>query len=99
MIANYEYGPFGEVIRSTGPMAKANPFRFSSKYQDDESDLLYYGHRYYKTSPGTWLTRDTLEEQGGLNIYNFVGKKGVSPAYAHNCELPSENGLPAWRQE
>src|SRR5580692_3554463 len=32
--ANYEYGPFGEVIRTTGPMAKVNPFRFSTKYQD-----------------------------------------------------------------
>ncbi len=23
----HAYGPFGEVIRATGPMAKANPFR------------------------------------------------------------------------
>ena len=33
-------GPFGEVLRATGPMAKTNPFRFSTKYQDDETDLL-----------------------------------------------------------
>ena len=39
-------GPFGELLRATGPMAKANPFRFSTKYQDDETDLLYYGYRY-----------------------------------------------------
>ena len=31
-------------------MAKANPFRFSTKYQDDETDLLYYGYRYYNAS-------------------------------------------------
>ena len=43
--AVYEYGPFGELLRATGPMAKANPFRFSTKYQDDETDLLYYGYR------------------------------------------------------
>jgi hypothetical protein len=30
--AQYEYGPFGEVIRATGPMARVNPFRFSTKY-------------------------------------------------------------------
>ena len=41
--AQYEYGPFGELIRATGPMAKLNPFRFSTKYDDDESDL-YYGY-------------------------------------------------------
>ena len=40
-----EYGPFGEVIRATGPMAKASPFRFSTKYQDDESDIVWYPYR------------------------------------------------------
>ena len=55
VIAQYEYGPFGEVIRATGPMAKANPFRFSTKYQDDETDLLYYGYRYYNPSTGRWI--------------------------------------------
>jgi YD repeat-containing protein len=52
VVARYEYGPFGEVIRATGPLAKENPFRFSTKYQDDETDLLYYGYRYYNASTG-----------------------------------------------
>ncbi|HEU5072054.1 MAG TPA: RHS repeat-associated core domain-containing protein [Verrucomicrobiae bacterium] len=71
--AQYEYGPFGEVLRATGPMAKANPFRFSTKYQDDESDLLYYGYRYYNPSTGRWPNRDPIEEQGGMNLNEFVG--------------------------
>jgi RHS repeat-associated protein len=50
-------GPFGELLRATGPMAKANPFRFSTKYQDDETDLVYYGRRYLNTSTGRWLSR------------------------------------------
>ncbi len=58
--ATYEYGPFGELLRATGPMAKANPFRFSSKYQDGETDLVYYGYRYEKD--GRWLSRDPLAE-------------------------------------
>ncbi len=70
--AAYEYGPFGEVLRTTGPMAKANPFRFSTKYQDDETDLLYYGRRYLNTSTGGWLSRDPMGEQGGANLYGFV---------------------------
>jgi len=72
MDAQYEYGPFGEVIRATGPLAKANPFRFSTKYQDDETDLLYYGYRYYNASTGRWLSRDPIEEGGGENLYTFV---------------------------
>jgi len=78
LLANYDYGPFGEVIRATGPARGTNPFRFSSKYQDDESDLLYYGHRYYKPSTGTWLNRDPLEEEGGINLYTFVQNDSVS---------------------
>ena len=65
-------GPFGEVLRATGPMAKANPFRFSTKYQDDETDLLYYGLRYYNASAGRWMSSDPIEERGGLGLYVFV---------------------------
>jgi RHS repeat-associated protein len=64
LVASYEYGPFGEVVRTTGPMGRVNPVRFSTKYQDDESDLLYYGYRYYKSSTGTWVSRDPLTELG-----------------------------------
>ena len=71
-VANYEYGPFGELIRATGPMAKVNPFRFSTKYDDDESDFLYYGYRYYNPSTGRWLSRDPIAEKGGRNLYGFV---------------------------
>jgi YD repeat-containing protein len=52
VVANYEYGPFGELLRSTGIVAKNNPFRFSTKYQDGETDFLYYGYRYYNPSKG-----------------------------------------------
>ena len=88
--AVYEYGPFGEVLRATGPMAKNNPFRFSTKYDDDETGLLYYGYRYYNASTGRWLSRDPVEEPGftilnsdgntgdaGPALYGFVGNDPV----------------------
>jgi RHS repeat-associated protein len=78
VVGNYEYGPFGEVIRNSGPMGKNNPFRFSTKYQDDESDFLYYGYRYYKASTGTWVNRDPKKEKGGLNLYGFIRNDGVN---------------------
>ncbi len=76
--AEYEYGPFGEVIRATGPTAKANPFRFSTKYEDGEADLLYYGYRYYNASMGRWPNRDPLEENGGMNLYGMVGNDQIT---------------------
>jgi RHS repeat-associated protein len=75
--ALYEYGPFGEMIRASGAMALANPFRFSTKYQDNETDLLYYGYRYYNASSGRWLSRDPLSERGGANLYAFVANDGI----------------------
>jgi RHS repeat-associated protein len=76
--AQYEYGPFGELLRASGPLARENPFRFSTKYQDDETDLIYFGQRYYSASLGRWLSRDPIEEAGGLNLYAFVNNDPVN---------------------
>ena len=51
-------------------MAKLNPFRSSTKYDDDETDLLYYGYRYCNPSTGRWIGRDPAgENEGGPNLY------------------------------
>ena len=76
--AEYDYGPFGEPIRATGSAAAANPFRFSSEYQDQETGLLYYGYRYLNTSTGKWLSRDPLGVRGDKNLYNFVGSNPLN---------------------
>jgi RHS repeat-associated protein len=76
--AEYEYGPFGELLRSTGPLSSANPFRFSTKYQDDATGLLYYGYRYYSAESGRWIGRDPIGEAGGANLYGMVGNNPVN---------------------
>jgi RHS repeat-associated protein len=43
-----------------------------AKYRDTETDLVYYGHRYYTTSTGRWVSRDPIGEGGGFNMYAFV---------------------------
>ena len=68
--ANYEYGPFGEAVRVTGPLANENPFRFSTKRHNDPTDIDLYEHRPLRD--GRWLSRDPLGEGGGINIYGFV---------------------------
>jgi RHS repeat-associated protein len=76
--ANYEYGPFGEPLKATGSAATANPFRFSTKYTDSETGLLYYGYRYYSTSLRRWISQDPIEERGGVNLYGFVENTPVN---------------------
>jgi RHS repeat-associated protein len=89
--AQYEYGPFGELLRATGPMAKANPFRFSTKYQDDETDQLYYGYRFYNTSTGRWLSRDLINEDGGLDLYGIVANNLANQVDGLGLHLIFEN--------
>jgi RHS repeat-associated protein len=84
----YEYSPFGELIRVEGAAAKPNPFRFSTKYTDEETDLVYYGYRYYNASTGRWLSRDPLGELGGANLYGFLQNNGINDYDLH--------GLIAW---
>jgi RHS repeat-associated protein len=71
--ARYEYGPFGEVIRSSGTMASANPLRFSTKFQDDETGWLYYGYRFYDASTGRWPSRDPYGPDSDITSLSFVG--------------------------
>jgi RHS repeat-associated protein len=70
--ARYEYNPFGGLIRSTGPLAKGNPLRYSTKFWDEESGLMNYGYRYYSPLLGRWISRDPTEEDSGVNLYAFI---------------------------
>jgi RHS repeat-associated protein len=70
--AHYDYSPFGQCLTSTGSYAQENPFRFSTKYQDSETGLLYFGYRYYNADTGRWINRDPIQEFGGMNLYGYV---------------------------
>jgi RHS repeat-associated protein len=70
--ARYEYSSYGELLRETGSFASQNPFRFSTKYLDDESGLMNYGYRFYCPRFGRWISRDPSAEEGGINLDAFV---------------------------
>jgi len=72
MVADYEYMPYGILISATGTLAEANPFRFSTKYYEPIGENYWYGYRFYSPTQATWLNRDPIAENGGLNVYAFV---------------------------
>jgi RHS repeat-associated protein len=78
----YDYDAFGKEIRSTALIAGSNPdsypFRFSTKYTDGETGLVYYGYRFYDPVNGRWINRDPIAEMGGLNLYGMVGNNAVN---------------------
>jgi RHS repeat-associated protein len=89
-VANYEYDPFGQTIRMTGAMAKANPMRFSTQWADDNIGDVRYLYRNYNPSIGRWESRDLVEEgkTGGLYCA-FVNSPAVY--YDGNGNTPSSS--------
>ena len=93
--AHYDYAPFGATTRThrdssaSFDIVALNPFRFSSEYYDSELDLVYYNYRHYSPSLGRFLSRDPIEEQGGLNLYAFVGNNAIRERDILGCFAPS----------
>ncbi len=77
-MALYDYDAFGQTTRVNEPEVALNPVRFSSKYTDEETGLVYYGYRYYSPEVGRWISRDPIEEKGGVNLYGMVGNDAVN---------------------
>jgi RHS repeat-associated protein len=67
-VARYVYDPYGTVVNRSGALADENVYRFSTKYADDETGLVYYGYRYYSPGLGRWLSRDPLLEEGQYGV-------------------------------
>jgi RHS repeat-associated protein len=89
-LAHYEYDPFGNPLVATGDLATANPFRFSTKYTDDETGLVYYGYRFYNPELGRWLSRDPIGETAFFAQYTkgkdrdsikALAVEGLAPPY------------------
>jgi RHS repeat-associated protein len=70
-------------------MAKANSLRFSTKFQDDETDLIYYGYRYLGASTGRWLNHDPLGDRPlsarRPNTRSEGYEKATLNLYPYNC--------------
>jgi len=95
LAAHYEYDPYGDTlvvddVDSSG-YADDNPYRFSTKWLDDElttgdnnggaiesSGLYYYGFRYYSPNLGRWMSRDPLAEKFELNMYWIVNNNSIN---------------------
>lgn len=77
-VAHYEYDAFGLTLVASGAHESLFAHRFSTKIEDAESGLYYYGYRYYDVSSGRWMSRDPIDERGGFNLYGFIKGDGIN---------------------
>ncbi len=71
VVAQYTYDSYGNTIEDSGSLANQFSFGFSTKYHDRETDMIAYQRRFYSPDLGRWLNRDSIEEDGGENLYAF----------------------------
>ncbi|WCJ60969.1 hypothetical protein NXS98_07575 [Fontisphaera persica] len=91
VVAQYEYGPFGELLPTTGPLAQAFNHLFSTKYFDWETGLSYYGHRYYSPPPAGGQTETPLGSSGDEPLRHGGQRPGE---LVRRFRLVQEGGLP-----
>jgi RHS repeat-associated protein len=78
MGASYTFDPYGRQLASSGTLANANTYRFSSKELMLSSGLYYYGYRFYDPNTQRWLNRDPLGDVGfdmRNGVLNFEGNQ------------------------
>ena len=71
ILSHSEYSSFGRQLVHTG--SDDFTHRFSTKPYCRKTGMLEYQLRKYNPWCGRWINRDAIEEDGGLNLYGFVG--------------------------
>jgi len=87
--AVYDYSPWGEVTK-IGASGVESDFLYTGHFYHVESDLHLTLYRAYNPELGMWLSRDPIAENGGINLYAYVGNdpinyvdpQGLCPALA-----------------
>ena len=76
--AHYDYSPFGEILIQQGDLANTFWQRFSTKPYCPITKLVEYQLRKYRPEVGRWMSRDPIEEKGGMNLYLFIGNMQIN---------------------
>jgi RHS repeat-associated protein len=88
-VASYEYGPWGELISSTGTFDQ--PWRYAGYYSDADTGLYYVQQRYYSVTLGRFLSKEPMFSDFCIDC-GFQALLDSAPttspyAYAHNRPL------------
>jgi RHS repeat-associated protein len=69
--ARYDYDIYGKRTKVSGDLD--SDFGFTGHYEHSVSSLTLAPFRAYDAVLGRWISRDPIEEAGGLNLYGYVG--------------------------
>jgi len=74
--ARYDYDPYGRRTKLSGSLDA--DFGFTGHYYHQPSALHVALFRAYDADLGRWISRDPIEEAGGLNLYGYVANDPIN---------------------
>jgi RHS repeat-associated protein len=74
--ARYDYDPYGNRSRAGGDLEADKGFTGFDVHAGSGLQLALY--RAYDCKQGRWLSRDPIEEEGGINLYGYVGADPIN---------------------
>ena len=66
----YTFDSFGKQTASSGSLT--NPFQYTGREFDSETNLYYYRARYYDPNVGRFLSEDPIRFSGGIDFYSYT---------------------------
>jgi RHS repeat-associated protein len=81
------YNAWGEVLSDSAPGFQ--PFGYAGGLTDGDTGLVHFGAREYDPRTGTWISKDPIRLDGGLNVYGYVEGDPAN-------EIDPSGLLPGW---
>ncbi|MDE1153152.1 MAG: hypothetical protein PW788_11505 [Micavibrio sp.] len=75
-VQSYDFEPYGAVARSNS--STSVDYQYAALMAHPASALNLSTTRAYDPATGRWLNRDTIEEDGGINLYGYTGANPVN---------------------
>lgn len=101
-----DFYPWGGAVPGVGQTTSNNAIKFTGQYRDTESQLDYFGARYYANSMGRFMTPDwsakpvtvpyaNFGDPQSLNLYSYVGNSPIVRTDAVGHAAAGMDGLRA----
>lgn len=73
VVSGQDYYPYGEICRSINNADPNDKYKFTEKERDTETNLDYFGARYFDSQISRWLSVDPLADKyPGWSPYNYT---------------------------
>ena len=78
LLARYDYAPYGERVTRYEASGYSSDVGFTGHFHlpspvSGQSEILLAHYRAYDPVVGRWLSQDPIGEEGGINLYGYVG--------------------------